>query len=160
MKWILAMLPVLLFTLAFNTEANACTCASPPAGSTDEQLINEEFARSDYVFLGRVESRRKRGYLEMNPTFNVGLVEVWKGIDKTWRTIQLENADLCLVDLSPGKKYLFYAHWTSGGKPSNKPRRVFTHNCTRTRSLAHASEDLKRLGPGTKIRPPTVNRPN
>ncbi len=114
------------FSNLTDQRALACDCALP--GNPREEL-----QRKDAVFSGEVISR---DFKSAKVEFEVE--KFWKGPRAKKISLKYIGSD-CTYPFVVGKKYLVYAF----GKEI-----LETDNCTRTKDLDKASDDLKELGEG------------
>jgi hypothetical protein len=137
----------LLFILVFEHPAFACKCGQTAS-------VQTEFARSDYVFEGRVESvwpKLLHFKLPLFPgivlyqTYTFRVFHVWKGEVKKESIVLYSYGSECSFIFQPGETYLVYAY-----RDRNNYNRL-SSICTRTTCFSEAGLDLETLGPGKRI---------
>lgn len=144
MKKVLPSLVIILISFIsisfFPLSTSACSCAELPS-------VEEEFARSQAVFSGKVlevkEKRSLQGYITKKVIFEV--TNTWKGVEKTQMMITTgSGGGDCGIDFKEGQEYLVYAYESTmyGGNS------LVSVICDRTNELSSLQEDLKVLGEG------------
>jgi hypothetical protein len=97
----------------------------------------EAMGQADAVFTGRVLTavpiESTNGYV-----YTMRVHAVWKGTVIVELQVETGEPAMCGVWLQPGETYLVYAYEYEGV--------VSTGNCTRTREIGFADEDLAELG--------------
>jgi hypothetical protein len=125
----LVLSAVIVLTLPASV-ALACSCMEfpPPV---------EAMGQADAVFTGRVLSavpiESTNGYV-----YTMRVHAVWKGAAIVEVRVETDEPAMCGVWLQPGETYLVYAGEHQG--------MLSTGNCTRTREISFAGEDLAELG--------------
>jgi hypothetical protein len=99
----------------------------------------EALEEADAVFSARcltaVPIEHTNGYTH---TYTLRVLAVWKGEGDAIITIRTSDPAMCGIWLNPGEEYLIYAYEWEGVLESN--------NCSRTKMLEFAAEDLAELG--------------
>lgn len=121
--------------LPFKTTSaeGAAKCRVPPVG--------EAYQNSKAVFVGEILSVVKDGDVK---TFNLKVEKYWKGAAGKEIKINVQETTRYQAWFEVGGKYLVYAR---GGERDEK---LWEVRCSRSKSLADASEDIKELGRATK----------
>ena len=172
------LLTILVVTIICSSDAFACSCGSGGPSMTIDQVVNGAVKGSTSVFRGKVvgfeyrkgirneymESRRASTGQPIEYETRVVKFEVYR-----WWKLQLppitfivtnstkdsdgmSSMSTCDYTFSVGEKYLVYAY--------GKADALEASLCTRTSTIARASEDLEILGEGFRpIEPPTVRVP-
>ena len=135
MKWI-ALLPLAVVFAGLLVPDASLSCSCEPPGTPLEEL-----ALYDAVFTGRVvEIAAIAGTPEEDVWILFQLSAVWKGElreDIAIRTGPYDAA--CGYPFEVGGEYLVYAYFLGDGD-------LYTGLCSRTNSLAAATEDIAQLG--------------
>ncbi len=117
-----------LVMIAAASPVHSCDCVPipPPA---------QAFEQADAVLMGRVIDIQEEP-ASYSLTVRISATEVWKGKkDLTAEIITASNSAMCGFYFQKGKTYLIYAC-------ENPEGRLATNNCTRTRLIDRAGEDL------------------
>ncbi len=91
---------------------SACSCRRP-VDKTDKELVDEEKAEVDFVFVGRVikivKDRIRRGVFPNSYTAVFEVREIWKGTKR--KQIRVVNGQCCncVMSFIKSKEYLVYA---------------------------------------------------
>ncbi len=127
MKYISLLLAFVGATVLYPGNAAACFCSPPD--------FSRSIMSAKAIFSGKV--------VEVSPEKVVFKVdEVWKGKLEEKFTLSM-NQSSCNFSFKVGETYLVYTlknkDWRSGED------RWFTNQCTRTRKIAEAKEDIDKL---------------
>ena len=137
---------VTTWLICIPTVVAACSCALPPLGKTENQLIKLERKKSQAIFSGEVTEiiipKLPSGEESWTATIKFKVLQSWKGIKTETVTVYTTNVCcICGYKFEIGEHYLVYANGTAKGELS-------TDTCTRTKKLLTATEDLRVLGKG------------
>jgi hypothetical protein len=134
----------------YASPLGACSCIEPPPPK-------DALKEADCVFIGKLVSY---DYLDTNMRHSkfgssatqyrhiFAVEKLWKGLVKdTIEIICGRDGASCGYYFREDQRYVVYAY--KGRKDST---RLVTSLCTRTRSISRATEDLKDLGEGIKVR--------
>ncbi len=111
----------------------ACDCEVPKSALKALKQVN-------FVFQGEIIKHESSGSLIGGETVAfVNVDRVWKGLNES-EILVYTDWSTCGFKFEDGKSYLFYAYERSG-----KP---FITNCSKTKLLEQADDDLKELGQG------------
>jgi hypothetical protein len=134
-----SLLSLAALILLGSSSASACRCLPPPE-------VKVALGKSAAVFSGKVTSI-ERGQRTMNVTFEIS--QSWKGTKGKSVTVTTAlSSAACGYGFKKGKSYLVYCIKSRGKVKAAKAFR--TGICSRTKTLAQAKADLKKLGKGTK----------
>ncbi|MFI5306821.1 MAG: hypothetical protein ACHQ53_05690 [Polyangiales bacterium] len=124
-------LALMLAAIVPCSKAAACECPS--------LTPLEAYEQADAVFEGRViEVAQARGDVEGVHRVRLSVVRAWKGVRD--ETVELLAAPACGSELTANESYFVYAS-AQGGK-------LALGECSRTRPMPQADEDLRALGMG------------
>ena len=96
------------------------------------------FKKSDAVFVGEVIEANDAGNFR---EARLRVEQSWKGVE-TSEVIVIAPRTIESAHYRAGERYLVFASLQNG--------KLFTANCSRTRRIDDAAEDLKQLGAGKK----------
>lgn len=122
------LLLVVWMMVAANMAAQACDCVSP--------LVDKAFEKAAAVFVGTVQQVKREEQSAVN-IVTLTVEHAWKGIAAGQRTVTVQTASsgkACGYEFQEKVGYLVYAF--SEGK------NLRTGECSRTKLLANAEEDL------------------
>ncbi|MCG3157648.1 MAG: hypothetical protein DKINENOH_04284 [bacterium] len=126
-KTFISMLAALVM-IAAASPAQPCSCVPTPPPA-------QAFEQADAVLTGMVIDIQE-GPASYSLTVRISASEVWKGKkDLTAEIITASNSAMCGFYFQKGKTYLIYAY-------ENPEGRLATNNCTRTKLIDRAGEDL------------------
>lgn len=149
-KLTLFLSSITLLTFVFTGHTAACQCAGSAAPC-------QAYWKTDVVFVGTVVGSTKfitgKGdYKSEQRLVRFNVVEAFRGV----QTAQAEvitgwGGGDCGYGFESGQSYIVYAY------RSEKDKRLYTSICSRTRSLAEASEDLNYIHslPNAEASPPS-----
>ncbi len=120
------------------------TMSSAGAGRCAIAKLKTEFANSKAVFVGEVLSVTSDGDIK---TFTFKIEKRWKGAASKELKVSVQETTRHQAWFEVGEKYLVFARGDENGK-------LWEQRCSRTKSLADASEDVSELG---KIPKPIKN---
>jgi hypothetical protein len=138
-KSLLIILSIALLLL-FQTDAFACRCGQPTNENSFERAnaVEKSFEKASVIFTGEViKLDLFRATLKVE--------KVWKGKPKeeivmltgTTKTPEGYQSSSCDYEYGLGQKYLIYAYGSED--------KLKTNDCSRTKSLEYAGEDIKEL---------------
>ena len=117
-----------VFSLETPSAVKSWKCRVPP--------VNEAYENSKAVFVGEVTKIIKDGDVK---TFTFKVEKYWKGATSREIAINVRETARYQAWFEEGEKYLVYA------RGSEKDEKLWEARCSRTKSLADASEDIKEL---------------
>jgi hypothetical protein len=111
-------------------EAIACSCMPwpPPLEALDEATA---------VFTGRIVEATPTD-VERGFDYKIEVHQVWKGVSSEHVFVNTDDVAMCGLYMEVGKNYLVYAY----GEPGD----LWSHNCSRSREVDFAAEDIAALG--------------
>lgn len=141
---------ILLIALTiYGSPLGACRCAEP-------KPPKEAFERADCVFLGQLVSydyldtnmRHAKYFSTATPYRHIFTVEkIWKGVVKDTIEVITSRGGSCGYYFRDNQRYVIYAY-----KSFQDSTQLETSICSRTRDIKSASDDLKELGEGIKVK--------
>jgi hypothetical protein len=114
--------------LAANLTAQACDCVSPP--------VDKAFEKAAAVFVGTVQQVKREEQSAVN-IVTLTVEQAWKGIAADQKTVTVQTASsgkACGYEFQEKVSYLVYAY--------GEGKSLRTGECSRTKPLANAEEDL------------------
>ena len=124
------VMSTLVFLALPVSVALACSCMELPPPV-------EAMGQADAVFTGRVLSAVPSGSTD-GYEYMIQIHAVWKGAATVELRVETGDPAMCGLWLQPGETYLVYADEFDGV--------MSTNNCTRSREIGFADEDLAALG--------------
>ncbi|MDQ3634004.1 MAG: hypothetical protein ACR2J3_05710 [Aridibacter sp.] len=149
---LLFFLLISLFCLSINIIACSCEREAPGQGKppkTQEEKINEQINKSDFIFVGKVrkiiEIGNKHSVWGYKIVFEI-LMD-FKGVDKKRIVLQMNGNFFCDYEFKKENEYLIYAFKSNLYDLEGKILSEFitTNQCTRTNLLKNASKDIEIL---------------
>jgi hypothetical protein len=122
------LLAVVGMMLAANLTAQACDCVSPP--------VDKAFEKAAAVFVGTVQQVKREEQSAIN-IVTLTVEQAWKGIAADQKTVTVQTASsgkACGYEFQEKVSYLVYAY--------GEGKSLRTGECSRTKPLANAEEDL------------------